>query len=76
MVFKIHPSKFKIICNKYRNIGNQVGAIQPGGGGDRRGRKKTISDPNDFRVPRGASDPLEWGMLESSDHEVGGAISS
>ncbi|CAH2060580.1 unnamed protein product, partial [Iphiclides podalirius] len=42
-------------------------------GGDRRGRKKTISDPSDFRVPKSASDPSEWGMLASSDHEVFGS---
>lgn len=36
---------------------------------DKRGRKKTISDP-EFGVPRGAVDPTEWGLLEASDHEV------
>lgn len=44
------------------------------GGGDRRGRKKTISDPCDFRVPRGASDPNDWSIMESSDHEVRGLM--
>lgn len=49
------------------------------GSGDRRGRKKTISDPLDpsdpgFRYPRSASDPTQWGLLMASDHEVGGSI--